>query len=167
MQLYSSPLEHLNERENATRQPSRTAGFHRFFRRRTLCPSRPYPLRPPPPERFWPGFKPRGAPANRRWKHRFKPCCARLVPFSGSRRRQPERKTPEWVQEETLVCMLRIWNRSPHTADKDQRMGHRRSAHRAQRAVHSSARQLLETFAAARRGLQTRRAGADAARPVQ
>ena len=33
--------------------------------------------------------------------------------------RQPDRKSTEWVQEETLVCMLRIWNRSANRADKE------------------------------------------------
>ena len=33
--------------------------------------------------------------------------------------RQPDRKAPGWVQEETLVCMLRIWQRSAGRADKE------------------------------------------------
>ncbi len=33
--------------------------------------------------------------------------------------RLPDRKAPEWVQEETLVCMLRIWQRSSQRADKE------------------------------------------------
>ena len=40
-------------------------------------------------------------------------------PLFWQQARQSDRKTPTWVQEETLVCMLRVWNRSPHTADKE------------------------------------------------
>lgn len=33
--------------------------------------------------------------------------------------RQSDRKAGDWVQEETLVCMLRVWNRSDNRADKE------------------------------------------------
>ena len=33
--------------------------------------------------------------------------------------RQQDRKSSDWIQEETLVCMLRIWNRSANRADKE------------------------------------------------
>ena len=33
--------------------------------------------------------------------------------------RQPDRKAPDWIQEETLVCLLRAWNRSARKGDKE------------------------------------------------